>query len=153
AMPRGKRERVDNVPELEMRTWPAVREDERPFRGAAFAAHMDKVDVETFDRRCELRIGVEQRLLRAPIIPIQPVVAELPERRRIASKLPPLAVGSGIPAIVAHPLKNPIELGLWNRDAKGSDRHFEFFRGVSALTPCVRPNARRPGNSAKILST
>ena len=68
-------ERLDDLVELHDRARPAVG-DEKRHRVRVAALAVNEVDVETVDGRGELREAVEVGFAGAPIVVVQPVVAQ-----------------------------------------------------------------------------
>ena len=75
-------ERADDLEQLEDRTGPAVRDDQRQ-RACVRRLHVDEVDVFPVDLGGELRQRVRPRLARAPVVLGRPVAGELPDRRQL----------------------------------------------------------------------
>ena len=75
-------ERVDDLQQLDDRTGPAVRDDDRQ-RTLMLGFHMDEVDVEAVDLGDEVRQRLQTRLALAPIVLRSPVLDELLHRGQL----------------------------------------------------------------------
>ncbi|MNF71241.1 hypothetical protein D3C84_531870 [compost metagenome] len=69
-------QRANGVEEFELRTRPAMGQDQRHGIGVA-RTDMDKLDVDTVNGGHELRQGIELRLGLAPVIAIAPILHQL----------------------------------------------------------------------------
>src|SRR4029077_19394554 len=90
-------ERTDGLEQLDDRSGPAVRHDQR-HRVLVLRLHVDKVDVDPIDLRLELRQRVQSRLALAPVVVGDPVASKSLDRRLLNSLRPVRYELSGGPA-------------------------------------------------------
>ena len=83
AVRRGVGERIDDLQQLDDRTGPAVRDDDRQ-RTLMLRLHVDEVDVQPVDLGDEMRQRLQARLAFAPIVFRPPVLDEFLHRRELA---------------------------------------------------------------------
>ena len=111
---------ADGLEQLDDRTRPAVRHDQRQ-RVLVRRLHVDEVDVEPVDLGLELRQRVQSRLALAPVVIARPVAGELLHRRQLHTLRP---IGDEFPRGPAGRLDAAVQffdLPLGNFDSEWAD--------------------------------
>src|SRR5205823_1826851 len=134
--------RAEDLQELDHRTRPAVRQQQRQ-RASMRRADVQEVDSQAVDLGAELRDVVEPRLQSPPVVAGAPVVAEfldIRERHPLRPIGDRLALG---PASPPEPVAQVVELRLGNLDTERGDlsRHSRAQDTAVALSRVGRPGA------------
>ncbi len=140
-------QRLDDAHELQHRSGPAMRHDQRP-RALVPRADVQEMDVQPVELDQEIGMGVERRLARAPVILLGPISREIlhhGERNALVPVVDLLLVG---PAGGADAGVEVVDRGLRHVDGEGAylghAARLDPAPGVLQLTivSAIRPAAR-----------
>ena len=118
----GVRQRPDQFEKLHDRTRPTVDQKQRK-RVGTLSPDVDEVEVHAVHLAEELRVGVDCRLVSAPIVAVAPVVAEFADVLEVGAVVPPGIAELAGPAGMLEPCLQVIEDGLGDVDAVRPNFH------------------------------
>ena len=150
-------QRADHVEVLDDRHRPAVRRDQR--QGIRlWGLDVQEVDLLPVDRGHELRVRVDARLLRAPVVPGAPVVDELADVVARNAVAPVHARQLVRPADAAEAVGEVVEVALGDVDLEGAELGAGCRRGhgkhlCSRGTKYFVPKYAKSGSSSTTLAT
>ena len=119
---RGIAEPFEQRLELDKRTGPTMRDDER-IRRVTHAAPMNEMHALSLHIGDELRLPVQALLGRAPVEPVRPIVDELAQPCRVDTLLPRERRRRGRPARCTNTSVKIVDVGIRHGDMKRFDLH------------------------------
>ena len=131
AVGRGVAEGADHVAQVPEGPRPAVREDERD-RVRPPPAHVDEVDGRALDLDAEVGQAVHLRLVRAPVVTLEPVFGELTQVGAVHAVGPAVVGEVGRPVDALQPPAQVGQLRVGDGDGEGLGVHRDSSGGGSA---------------------